>query len=287
MNHVLNFFHTSFGSDVGVGDRRHDGPRPDGPRAADDPAAPLDAVAPGARAGDEADPAEVQARQGEAERRAHEVLPGEQDQPGCVVPADAPAAPGLHRALLHAQELRYELPLHDPADVRDVGRVEGCMQGRARPDRRARRAVVAALHPEHHGGRLGVGYVLLVVYVASQMASGLFMASPTAPKSQRIIFMVMPLVFVFVIANFPAGPCSLLGDDEPLDGRAGSHHAAARAADSRAGSPSGAPPGLPPQEDEGTSGNGASPEPPAPKPAPAANAAPRQVRRKKSSGRRR
>ena len=50
----------------------------------------------------------------------------------------------------------------------------------------------------------GVGYVLLVVYVASQMASGLFMA-PTAQKSQRIIFMVMPLVFVFVIANFPAG----------------------------------------------------------------------------------
>ena len=48
------------------------------------------------------------------------------------------------------------------------------------------------------------GYVLLVVYVASQMASGLFMA-PTAQKSQRIIFMVMPLVFVFVIARFPAG----------------------------------------------------------------------------------
>ena len=46
--------------------------------------------------------------------------------------------------------------------------------------------------------------MLLVVYVASQMASGLFMA-PTAQKSQRIIFMVMPLVFVFVIAHFPAG----------------------------------------------------------------------------------
>ena len=46
--------------------------------------------------------------------------------------------------------------------------------------------------------------MLLVVYVASQMASGLFMA-PTAEKSQRILFMVMPLVFVFVIAHFPAG----------------------------------------------------------------------------------
>jgi YidC/Oxa1 family membrane protein insertase len=48
------------------------------------------------------------------------------------------------------------------------------------------------------------GYVLLVVYVASQMASTLFMA-PTADKAQRTLFMLMPLVFVFVIARFPAG----------------------------------------------------------------------------------
>jgi YidC/Oxa1 family membrane protein insertase len=48
------------------------------------------------------------------------------------------------------------------------------------------------------------GYVLLVVYVASQMASTLFMAA-TADKTQRMIFMLMPLFFVFVIARFPAG----------------------------------------------------------------------------------
>ena len=48
------------------------------------------------------------------------------------------------------------------------------------------------------------GYVLLVVYVASQMASTLFMAA-TADKTQRILFMLMPLFFVFVIARFPAG----------------------------------------------------------------------------------
>jgi YidC/Oxa1 family membrane protein insertase len=48
------------------------------------------------------------------------------------------------------------------------------------------------------------GYVLLVVYVASQMASTLFMAA-TADKTQRAIFMLMPLFFVFVIARFPAG----------------------------------------------------------------------------------
>ena len=48
------------------------------------------------------------------------------------------------------------------------------------------------------------GYILLVVYVASQMASTLFMAA-TADKMQRTLFMVMPLIFVFVIAHFPAG----------------------------------------------------------------------------------
>ena len=55
-------------------------------------------------------------------------------------------------------------------------------------------------HTTTHWG----GYVLLVVYVASQMASTLFMAA-TADKTQRALFMVMPLFFVFVIARFPAG----------------------------------------------------------------------------------
>ncbi|HKI91734.1 MAG TPA: YidC/Oxa1 family membrane protein insertase [Gaiellaceae bacterium] len=48
------------------------------------------------------------------------------------------------------------------------------------------------------------GYILLVVYVGSQMASTLYM-SATADKMQRRLFMIMPLVFVFVIARFPAG----------------------------------------------------------------------------------
>ena len=57
-----------------------------------------------------------------------------------------------------------------------------------------------AAHTTTHWG----GYILLVVYVASQMASTLYM-SATADKTQRILFMFMPLVFVFVIARFPAG----------------------------------------------------------------------------------
>ena len=48
------------------------------------------------------------------------------------------------------------------------------------------------------------GYILLTIYVLSQMASTLYM-SATADKMQRRLFMIMPLVFVFVIARFPAG----------------------------------------------------------------------------------
>jgi YidC/Oxa1 family membrane protein insertase len=48
------------------------------------------------------------------------------------------------------------------------------------------------------------GYILLVVYVASQMASTLYM-SATVDKTQRILFMIMPLAFVFVVARFPTG----------------------------------------------------------------------------------
>jgi YidC/Oxa1 family membrane protein insertase len=55
-------------------------------------------------------------------------------------------------------------------------------------------------HTTSHWG----GFVLLVVYVGSQMASTLYM-SATADKMQRTLFMLMPLVFVFVIARFPAG----------------------------------------------------------------------------------
>ena len=48
------------------------------------------------------------------------------------------------------------------------------------------------------------GYILLFVYVASQMASSYFMMT-TTDKMQRVLFMGMPLIFVFVIAHFPAG----------------------------------------------------------------------------------
>jgi YidC/Oxa1 family membrane protein insertase len=127
------------------------------------------------------------------------------------------------------------------------------------------------------------GYVLLVVYVASQMASGLFMA-PSAQKSQRIIFMVMPIFFVFVIAHFPAGlvlywvTTNLWTVGQGLITRRLVQKTPAPAPERRSSR-------NPAKDDEVTNANGASPEPVAPKAAPAA--APRQVRRKKSSGRRR
>jgi YidC/Oxa1 family membrane protein insertase len=123
------------------------------------------------------------------------------------------------------------------------------------------------------------GYVLLVVYVASQMASTLFMAA-TADKTQRTLFMLMPLFFVFVIAHFPAGlvlywvTTNLWTVGQGLVTR----RLVART-----------PPPTPerrssrtPPKDDGTSGNGATPEAPSPEPAPStAQQRPRQVRRKK------
>ena len=129
------------------------------------------------------------------------------------------------------------------------------------------------------------GYVLLVVYVASQMASTLYMA-PTAQRSQRVIFMLMPLVFVFVIARFPAGlvlywvTTNLWTVGQGLITRRLVQRTPAPAPERRSSR-------TLPKEDADTSGNGASPEPTAPTPAPAATGQPRQVRRKKSGGRRR
>ena len=47
------------------------------------------------------------------------------------------------------------------------------------------------------------GYVLLAVYVASQIASTWFM--PTQSRGQRVIFLILPLVFAFFILDPPGG----------------------------------------------------------------------------------
>jgi YidC/Oxa1 family membrane protein insertase len=139
-------------------------------------------------------------------------------------------------------------------------------------------------HTTTHWG----GYVLLVVYVASQMASTLYM-SATVDKTQRILFMVMPLVFVFVIARFPAGlvlywvTTNLWTVGQGLITRRLMPKPAAPTTEKRT---SRTPPRDPGGGDDG-GGNGAVPESPPPKPAaPRSQRPPRKVRRKKKAGRR-
>jgi YidC/Oxa1 family membrane protein insertase len=50
----------------------------------------------------------------------------------------------------------------------------------------------------------GVLIVLILLYVGSQMGSSLLM-SASADRSQRLLFLLMPLIFVTFIVNFPAG----------------------------------------------------------------------------------
>jgi len=139
-----------------------------------------------------------------------------------------------------------------------------------------------AAHTTTHWG----GYVLLVVYVASQMASTLYM-SATADKMQRRLFMIMPLVFVFVIARFPAGlvlywvTTNLWTVGQGLI--------------TRRLMPKTPPPDLfkrtsrtPPKDDGGDGGNGDQPSSSQPKPAQQRpSGQPRKVRRKKGKAGRR
>jgi len=47
--------------------------------------------------------------------------------------------------------------------------------------------------------------VLLALYVGSQLASSLMMSSATMDRNQRMIMLVMPLFFVFIFLQYPAG----------------------------------------------------------------------------------
>jgi YidC/Oxa1 family membrane protein insertase len=130
------------------------------------------------------------------------------------------------------------------------------------------------------------GFVLLVVYVGSQMASTLYM-SATADKTQRTIFMLMPLVFVFVIARFPAGlvlywvTTNLWTVGQGLITRRLMPKTPAPSLFERKSSR------TPPRDDGDGGGNGAAKGPEPPKPAPArSQQPPRKVRRKKAGGRR-
>ena len=91
---------------VGLGDRRLDRDGPDRARAADDQAGALDAASPAVRPRAEGAPAEVQGRQAAVERGGDEVLPGEQGEPGRLVPPGRLPDPDLHLPLLRPAGLR-------------------------------------------------------------------------------------------------------------------------------------------------------------------------------------
>jgi len=138
-----------------------------------------------------------------------------------------------------------------------------------------------AAHTTTHWG----GYVLLVVYVASQMASTLYM-SATMDKTQRYLFMFMPVVFVFVIARFPAGlvlywvTTNLWTVGQGLITRRLIPKTPAPVVEKRSSR-------TPPKDDGDGGGNGATPAGGGPRPQqPRAKQAPRRVRRKKRAGRR-
>ena len=47
--------------------------------------------------------------------------------------------------------------------------------------------------------------MLIVLYVGTQLASSLMMQAPTMDPTQRRMVVLLPLLFVIFIINFPAG----------------------------------------------------------------------------------
>lgn len=132
------------------------------------------------------------------------------------------------------------------------------------------------------------GYVLLFVYIVSQVSSTFFM-SGTMDKTQRILFMVLPVVFVPFIINPPGStvfPVGLL-----MYWMTTNLWTVGQGLMTRRLMPKPEPPQkrssrTPPKGDEG--GNGARKQGSGPKPTPAratGGGAPRKVKRKKKTRR--
>ncbi|MGN6586712.1 MAG: YidC/Oxa1 family membrane protein insertase [Solirubrobacterales bacterium] len=86
------------------------------------------------------------------------------------------------------QVLRHELP-------EDIG----CKAGECAS--KAGFLFIEDLTAKAHGGEL---IALLILYVGTQLVSGMVM-SLSADKSQRTMMFILPLIFVPLIINFPAG----------------------------------------------------------------------------------
>jgi YidC/Oxa1 family membrane protein insertase len=127
---------------------------------------------------------------------------------------------------------------------------------------------------------VGWGPLLIAIYGTSQVASSYFM-SATVEKSQRILFMVLPIAFIPFIIQFKAGlvlywvTTNLWTVGQGL---------ITRQLMPKKGAPAPKRSSRTPPRDTG--GDGAARKPAAPTPAPAAASAPRKVKRKKKKARR-
>jgi YidC/Oxa1 family membrane protein insertase len=132
------------------------------------------------------------------------------------------------------------------------------------------------------------GYVLLVLYLASQIGYAYFGTPPNVPRSQRILFMVVPFFIIPFVSRFPVG---LL-----MYWMTTNLWTVGQGIITRRLTPKPAPPPkrssrTPPKEvtataaaDSSNGGARAEPEAPLPTPKPANPGPPRRVKRKKRKG---
>jgi YidC/Oxa1 family membrane protein insertase len=138
-----------------------------------------------------------------------------------------------------------------------------------------------------HANAYWSGYLLLAIYAGSQILSTYFM-SATMDKTQRTIMMIVPLIFITVIARFPVGlviywvTTNLWTVGQGIVTRRLMPKTPAPSWPRRARKPA-----------DGSSGNGAKKEAPPPKPVPKPAAAvapkqpqPRRVKRRKGGAQR-
>ena len=109
--------------------------------------------------------------------------------------------------------------------------VLGTSTTRSTPSYPGSRPRLARPRPEHHrhGERALVGLPAARRSTPISQVTSTYFMSTTMDRAQRMIMLVLPLAFVFFIAQLPGRPRPLLGDDEPLDDGPGTRHAPAHA----------------------------------------------------------
>jgi YidC/Oxa1 family membrane protein insertase len=100
--------------------------------------------------------------------------------------------PGLQAAARHAYALHHNIPLHAAA-----GHTVAChgLNGSSWlfiPDLTSTATGLTLL-------------VLIVLYLATQLASSLIMQAPSIDRTQRLLLLGLPLLFVIFVIQFPAG----------------------------------------------------------------------------------